>query len=337
MTRRYVVVRTDKTVKSFILRELEQGRLRQGWGYKPEFDLRLLRKKVSQGKELTDEEASAWRNRRLLDTEPDGLKAGDVVVIPNLPDQGQWVLARVSGPYSYSIAKDASPEGEDYGHIVEVAPIRHKDGKIAIVEPDNKHVDARLRATMRNMSRMWSIDTLGPAVERLITAIEEGGDITTAEPETQKIEGLFAALRTAAWDNIRSKYKGAEFEKLVRHLFERIYAGGRVEHWGGPGEKGADLIVFTQDPLGLEYKIAVQVKLHDGTHDDPHALEQIKKARKHHQVDGGVIITTAVETSKSFDERRAALEAELAIDIRVITRDEFVELLIAHLGGDREL
>jgi hypothetical protein len=33
---------------------------------------------------------------------------------------------------------------------------------------------------------------------------------------------------------------------------------------------------------------------------------------------GGVIVTTAVETSKAFDDKRTTLEAELAIDIRVI-------------------
>jgi hypothetical protein len=337
MTRRYVVIRTDKSVKPFIFSELSQGRLRQGWGYKPDLDLRRLRKKLSNGKKLTDEEASAWRNRRLLDTEPDGLKPEDIVVLPNIPDQGRWVLARVSGPYSYAIADDPSLEGPDYGHIVPVTPIRGKDGAIAVVEPDNEHVDARLRATMRNLSRMWSIDALGHAVEDLLAAIEGGADTQTPEPNAQKIESLFEALRNAAWTNIRAKYKGAELEQLVLPLFKRIYRDGRVEHWGGAGEKGADLIVFTQDPLGLEYKIAVQVKHHDGVHDDTHALEQIKEAREAHRVDAGVVVTTALETSKAFDERRAALEVELGIDIRVIPRDELVELLMTYLGGNREL
>jgi hypothetical protein len=337
MTRRYVVVRTDKTVKPFIFGELSEGRLRQGWGYKPELNLQRLQEKITNHEDLTDEEASAWRNRRLLDTEPDGLKPGDVVILPNIPQQGQWVLARVSGPYSYAIATHPSFQGSDYGHIVQVSPIRGKDGAIAVVEPDNEHVDARLRATMRNLSRMWSVDTLGGAIEHLIQAIEGGVDITTPEPDAQKIEGLFEALRDTAWKNIQAKYKGEELERLVLPLFKRIYGDGRVEHWGGAGEKGADLIVFTQDPLGLEYKIAVQVKLHDGVHDDTHALMQIKQAREAHHVDAAVVVTTAVETSKAFEDRRAALEVEIAIDIRVIARDELVELLMTYLARDRKL
>ncbi len=332
MTRRYVVVRTDKTAKPFILRELERGRLRQGWGYKDEYDLRLLRKRVDADEYLDDEEAAAWRNRRLLDTEPDGLKPGDVVVLPNLPEQGTWVLARVAGPYRYATAEEMQLDGHDYRHIVEVALIRDAQGNVAAIANDSFYVDARLRASMRNMSRMWSIDALAPAVESLIAAVEGGHDTATAEPEAKKVEGFFAAMRKAAWENIQSRYKGAEFEQLVHLLFQRVYKDGRVEHWGGAGEKGADLIVFTQDPLGLEFKIAVQIKLHDGVHDDTHALEQIRQAGQSHQVDAGVIVTTAVETSVEFERRREALAAELEIDIRVITRDEFVGLLMTYLG-----
>ncbi|MBK8695334.1 MAG: hypothetical protein IPN17_24445 [Deltaproteobacteria bacterium] len=103
--RRYVVVRTDRNRAAFILREFEQGRLRQGWGWLPTQDLRLLRAKLNAHQKLTGEEAAAWRNRRLLNTEPDGLKPGDVVVVPNLLPQGHWVLARVAGPLRLCVAR----------------------------------------------------------------------------------------------------------------------------------------------------------------------------------------------------------------------------------------
>lgn len=99
--RRYLVVRHDRRRSEFIQRELAQGRLRQGWGWKPEHDLRLMRQKITSGAKLTEEERSVWRNRRLLDTESDGLKLDDIVIIPNIPNQGQWVFVRVTGPYRY--------------------------------------------------------------------------------------------------------------------------------------------------------------------------------------------------------------------------------------------
>lgn len=330
--RRYVVVRTDRGRRDFILRELDAGRLRQGWGSRPEHDLRAIRAHARAGQRLTDEERAAWRNRRLLDAEPDGLRPGDVVVVPNLPEQGRWVIARVAGAYKFEPVAPVAGAPADYGHVVPVAPVRRADGKVAVFDPDNAHVDARLRATMRNLSRMWSIDALGAAVEKLVAAAEGGVDTAAIQPAAEKLDSIFTAMRAAAWREVQARYHGAQFEQLVQRLFERIYDQGRVEHWGGAGEHGADLIVFTQDPLGLEFKIAVQVKLHDGTDDDTHALEQIKGARAHHRVDAGVVVTTATETSARFEERRAALESELGIDIRVITRDGFTEMVMAHLG-----
>jgi hypothetical protein len=326
-------MRTDREKQPFLMRELAEGRLRQGWGYDACQDLRRIRKKVDGGKALNDDEQDAWRNRRLLESEPDGVKPGDILVLPHLPEEGRWVLARVTGPYDFSISTEKSVAGNDYGHLVRVDAIRCPGGGIASLNPNNQNVDARLRATMRNPGRMWSIDALGDSVDRLISAIEKGADTSTPQPDTAKVEGIFASIRETAWRGIVERYRGAEFEKLVLELFRRIYATGKVEHSGGPAEHGADLIVLTQDALGLEYKVAVQVKLYDGLHSDTTALEQIEEARRVHRVDAGVVVTTAKDTSEAFELRRAKLEDDLGIDIRVITRDEFVELVLAHLGN----
>jgi len=333
--RRYVFIRTDKRRSSFILKELEAGRLRQGWGWRPEHDLRALKQRIASGEKLNDELAAVWRNRRLLHTEPDGLKPGDIVVTPNVPEQGRWVIARVTGPYRFERAAPADNVGEDYGHIVDVSPVRRPDGSVGVIEADNEIVDARLRASTRSMSRMWSVDALGAAVDQLVAAVERGADTLAVLPETKKVEGLFAEMQAATWAGIVKRYKAEELEHLVHHLLQQIYAGGRVEHWGGAGEKGADLIVFTRDPLDLEFKIAVQVKMHRGTDDDLHSLEQIKLARQHHKVDAGIVITTADEVSARFEERRAALEAELQIDIRVIMKRELLQLVLRNLTATK--
>jgi hypothetical protein len=333
MARHYLAVRTDREHQKFLMSELEAGRLRQGWGYDGCQDLRKLVKKVEADKTLNEDEEDSWRNRRLLDSEPDGVKPGDILVLPNLPTSGMWVLARVAGPYSFAISTEKSGAGADYGHIVAVKPVRDAEGRIVAIDPHNENVDARLRSTMTCRSRMWSLDGYADAVDRLMTAIEGGVDTRTPEPEAKKVQGFFDSIRDAAWKSISTRFQGAEFEKLVHELFQRIYIGGKVEHTGGRGEHGADLIVFTRDALGLEYKVAVQVKLHEETHDDTTALEQVAEARKVHRVDAGVVVTTAENTSDRFDRRVAKLADELGIDIRVITRDEFVELVLAHLGN----
>lgn len=333
MPRRYLVVRTDKNNKEFVLRELVAGRLRQGWGYDPTQDLRSIAAKLAARADLTEAEAVAWRNRRLLDTQPDGVQPGDVVVIPNLPDQGSWVMCRIAGGYHFEISKQTNAYGGfDYGHIVEVEPVRTASSEIAVVEPDNEVVDARLRASMRNLSRMWSIDALGAQVDEILAAIEHGVDTTKAQPGSDKMERMLDEVRGAASVAVRKRYKAAELEQLVAVLLGKVYPDGRVEHWGGPSEAGADLIVYTADALGLEYKVAVQVKCFDGPIGDTGALEQIARARAIHRVDAGVVVTTATKPTQAFMDRRDVLEAELAIDIKLVVLDELVGLLLRHLG-----
>jgi hypothetical protein len=48
-----------------------------------------------------------------------------------------------------------------------------------------------------------------------------------------------------------------------------------------------------RDPLGLEFRVAVQVKLHENEEDGVRALDQIEQALVAHEVDAGVVLTTA--------------------------------------------
>lgn len=332
MPRRYLVFRTDRTQREFIFREIDQGRLRQGWGWKNEHDLRLIERHVRSGKPLTEEEARVWRNRRMLDTESDGMRSGDVILVPHVPDLNRWIVVRVSGtPYTFAPTVARGREGADYGHIVGVEAVRLPNGKIGVVEPDNAHVDPRLRVSMHRSARISSIDSLGVAIDDLIAAIESGKDTATPEPEAQKADSFLSASREAAIKHLQIKYRGADLEHLARRLFSWIYQGARVERWGGANERGTDLLIFTQDPLGIEYKIAVQIKHHEGIHEDRRTLEQIELAREQHRVDSGIIVTMSEVVNESFEEKRAALEGKLGIELRIITRDEFAELVMRHI------
>lgn len=243
------------------------------------------------------------------------------------------MLARVTGGYRYEPIASGEQSGVDYGHIVSVELIKNRDGQPAIVDPDSEYVHAPLRSSMRNLLRMWSVDRYGSHIDTLLTAIAGGADTRRVQPEAEKLSEFFKEVRAAVWKSLEKRYHGAQFEQLVHQLFERIYPDGRVEHRGGPAEKGADLLVSMQDPLGLEYTIAVQAKLHSGEEQDLDALKQIRTAHGAYHIASGVVVTTAEGTSERFDEYCEKLEAELKIDIRVITRDEFVELVMAHFGA----
>ena len=57
---------------------------------------------VASRQTLNEDQRNTWRgNRRLLETEPAGVKSGDFVLVPHLPRHGTWSIARVSSLYRW--------------------------------------------------------------------------------------------------------------------------------------------------------------------------------------------------------------------------------------------
>lgn len=69
-TKRYWGYRIDASAIDFFRKELEEGRLRQGWGYDEGQDLRKM---------TVDEGAS--RNSRMKNE----VKKGDILLVPRIP------------------------------------------------------------------------------------------------------------------------------------------------------------------------------------------------------------------------------------------------------------
>ena len=324
-------MRTAADDRELILAELRRGRLRQGWGWDPAQDLRLLRAKKQTGEPLADWERAAWRNRRLLEDSWDGLQVGDIVLLPNLPHYGVWSLARITGPYAYDIVEGRN----DFGHLRPVDLITDATGKPAVIHPSHALVPARLRRSMRSRQRMWSLDEFAAELEALITAARAGERTDAPQPADELFQKLAGDMRARAYELIDHKFGGAELEDLVvrvlRARYRALHGDVTVEHYGGAGEHGIDVLAKIPDPLGVVLRVGIQVKKHDGVETSLASLEQIKEAHGHWGIHAGVVITTAVETTDEYEARREALEGELGISIRVITRDEFMDIVLAHI------
>lgn len=334
--KQYAVFRTDRDAAESIWLELQAGRLRQGWGWLDEQDLRLLRKKRLAGQELTRNEASAWRNRRMLGENWNALKVGDIVLVPNLPHPRRWIMARVSGAYAFDKGL-AKGDGREYRHVLPVEPFRTKAGEIAVIHPNHPLVDARLRGTMRSMSRIWSIDRMAASVEALISAVEAGTDLSTGQTKEERREGFFDEARAdvdeATWKLLQKRFRGAEFENLLVPLLENVYGEGSVDETGGPSEHGIDLRVRASGPMGLMFTVGVQVKLYDGILADLQPIDQLRRAHEHHKIHAGVVLTTAREVSEEFEAKARELSDELGMDVQIWKREDFVRLLMRFLAG----
>lgn len=318
-------MRTDPAQKEYISRELRAGRMRQGWGYRDDLDLTELSSLVSSGETLSPEQRAAWRNRRLLPAEIDGVHQGDIVLLPNLPKQGRWFVAVVEDDdYRYEIPREFG----DYGHIRNVR-LLNPDSP---VNPYDEAVSARLRSTMRVRRRLWNIDRHSIDVQTLIEALEQGLSVDNAQSGEERLEGAKASLKAHLWEQIEWRFRGEEFEGPCGRLLEQLYP--EVEYTAGPGEHGADFVCGFSDGLGVAHCVAVQVKMWTDELGDnlSSPLEQVKRAHLHYPgVTSAVIITTLENVGDRTMRAKESVSEDLGIPIEVVLRDDLLDLLLRHL------
>lgn len=327
MTVRYWSMRTDKKQPSFFYSELREGRLRQGWGYSEGVDLRKLKEFKDSGAKLTDKQRDAWRgNKRLLPTEQDSIATGDIVLLPNLPHQGVWSLARVADDiYRFEIAE----EFEDYGHIRHVKLLNPN----VPINPYSSAVHSDLRKTMRTRMRLWNVDQHSESVDVLIDAIERNEEVGKPESGAERLASIRRELKRQLGEHLDRGFQGGEFEEVCETLLMQLYEN--VERTAGPLERGADFICDSTDGLKISHRVAVQVKKWSGKSDLSHPLAQIKEAYSNYEgVTSAAIITTLESITESAESAVRDISEELHIPINVLLKEDVLDLLMRSLDED---
>ncbi len=158
--RGYWVMRTSPGRRPFIWAEAQRGRLRQGWGWDDSQNLDVIAEVVRRGGELDEEQQIAWRSRRMRAAEPDGMRLGDLVVTPNLPEWGLLSVFRVVGSYAWDPV-DLGIE-DRFGHVLPVELLAER------VDRRAPAVSEALRAMLRPQTRLYTIRNYGGDVEEVV-------------------------------------------------------------------------------------------------------------------------------------------------------------------------
>jgi len=343
--RRYWAMRTDeKHNRELLWRELQAGRLRQGWGYHPSQDLRTVVAAAEAGQPLTPEQEATRRHWKMLTTREGGIKPGDWILVPNLPEPGKFVIVEVTGDYYYdpitlSEKEDVNGLHQDYGHVL---PVK-------LLTPNGVHkyaedVDASLRRTFRSLSRLWNLDKYADAIEKIVEAYMAGKPL--GEPVDAKdrmkdavekaIETIREPLEEELLNNFNKRFSAAEWEEVIAKALENLYPGSVVKPTGGPNEQGADIVLEIPnwfDPQGGPWKVLVQVKNYEGEM-GPEAIEQLEQAFHAYSKEGSrepvlllAVFTTAEKASKEAQGAATALEQKLGVPVRIVLRKDLKGLL----------
>jgi hypothetical protein len=181
--RRCWAIRTDKNNESLLFDELRNGRLRQGWGHDPNQDLRLIQGEIAAGgnwwERLSTTQKEIFPHFCMISSAEDSVQLGDLILVPNLPEQGYFVLGEVTGTYYFdplmlSNEQDINELGKDYGHVLPVRLLTERG--------INKYaggVEASIRSTLRTPMRMWNLSaSFLPRKVPVVTAPQPQGKVS---------------------------------------------------------------------------------------------------------------------------------------------------------------
>ena len=315
--------RIDVKNQDFFFKELEQGRLRQGWGY-------------AENQKLPDtKDSDARKNLSMYNN----VKKGDILLIPRLPDWGSVAIAEAAEDwdnkekgYKFEIAK-LDDGNEDYGHIF---PARY----IGCFNRHGKDVSGNIQSTLKARNRFWNISRLSEDVEKIIQNLENNKisvsvnesieNIISEEMETYlKLLNEFSETIYKKYDD---KFKAADWEKVLKNILEKIYPSEYiVENIGGIKEEkhGTDISI-TIPGIFENYVIAIQIKNYkDVVNNIDTIIEQINKSEEYEWSNNRKLIDKIlIITSAKKKDNLNLVEKCQEKNIKVIFSEELKKLIL---------
>lgn len=304
--------RIDTNYIDFFRKELEEGRLRQGWGYDDSQNLKHF---------TANDDDGARRNFAIMNR----VKKDDILIIPRLPQWDYVTIAIATDDfdkgYQFSI-----PVHGDHGHIFPAKAIKY-------FSRTNEHVDADIRTTLRNPSRFWNIDYLENSINKLIKCAEK---IDTSALVEDKMDGFVSEIlnkpeiKEELFKKFNDKFEAAEWENVLVEGLKYVFPYYSVERTGGTSElqHGTDILVKIPSlSPELQYAIAIQVKDYDNVvHTDP--LKQLSKANYWDNDNSLKLIDKILIVTKAPNDRNSGLkDAADEMGITVFMAEEVKELI----------
>lgn len=314
MARHYWGYRIDRNSIEFFREELENERLRQGWGYTTEQNLRSLT--IDEG---------ARRNLSIFNK----VKKGDILLIPRLPNWNEVAMVEALEDFDVAYKFEIAEEFGDYGHIFPARLVKSFDR-------NNEKVSGKIRATIKNISRFWNIDHCSDDIELLL--LSSNAELKSKESYEESFSNAVTSSFQLAFNS--KKFEEDLYEKSTRRFSNEeweyaLVAGLRVyfpdpcvvERTGGTAEvnHGTDILITLPGLLGYQYLIAIQVKDYAGiVGDDP--ITQIMKSDGYWNQENRRVIEKVLILTKATKEENIGLINNKA-GVRVIFASELKELL----------
>lgn len=312
--RNYWCYRVDTTKTDYFTKELQEGRLRQGWGFNNKQDLRNF---------LMDE--GAGRNRPMFNN----VKKGDILLIPQLPNWGEIAIVEATEDWNVGYRFESDLE---YGHFGHIFPARF----CRKFSRNNENVTGNLRSTLKNPSRFWNINHYAQDVERLL--VTEETELSRRQDYNSRFENAIGLVFRQVFDDkvfadklfdkLTEQFTREEWEYALVYGLRTKFPFFQVDRVGGPEEKnhGTDILIKIPSILSnYEYAIAIQVKDYVGFV-GTEVIDQINKADSYWDSRNLKLIEKIVIITKADKEQNKQL-SDNESNVKFIFANELKQLL----------
>lgn len=304
----YWCFRVDTSKIKFFSNELNEGRLRQGWGWDEKQDLRNF--EMDEG---------AGRNRPMFNK----VKKGDVLLIPQLPNWGEVALVEASEDWNNGYRFEIDRNLGDYGHIFPAKYLKK-------FNRNNENVTGNLRSTLKNPSRFWNINHYADDVEKLLNS--QVTELSKKQDYNDRLESSIGIVFNDVFDEtlfadklyekLTEQFTREEWEFALVYGLQQMFPTYQIDRVGGPNEQyhGTDILIKIPSILSnYDYAIAIQVKDYDGFVGSE-VITQINKADSHWNSENLKLIEKIVIITKAKKDE----------NIRLFENEKNVKFIFAH-------
>lgn len=310
--------RIDIKNQDFFFKELQQGRLRQGWGY-------------AENQKLPETKDSGARKNLSM---YHNVKKGDILLIPRLPDWGSVAIAEAAEDWNNEekgYRFEIDDEKKDFGHIFLA-------NYIGCFNRHGKDVSGNIQSTLKARNRFWNISRLSEDVEKIMKNLEGNKESTSVIENiknivSEQVKSHFnlKGFSEKVIDEYNRKFTASQWEEVIKNILEKIYPGYEIERIGGSKEEkhGTDVLVNVRG-ISENYNIAIQVKNYKGEISDENIniiIDQVKKAEEYGWEDGKLIDKILVITPAKEEENPKLIEKCKEKNIKVIFSEELKKLI----------
>ena len=296
----------------FFCKELNEGRLRQGWGHELGQNLRKLT--VDNG---------AGYNLKMYNE----VKKGDILLIPRIPSWEEISIAEATEDWSTGYRYDIPEEQGDFGHIF---PARF----IMSFNRYNPNVQEDIRLSFHCLRRFWSMNACAEDIEKIINNAELtniDSYITNYDDTPNLFDYATSELSQDAFLLWLLNWANIEFKKYDEEL--NLTAQRFVKMLLGPDYDSSVASVRTYKQLNdidvfaiinKEYALIIEDKVNTGTHDDQ--LKRYKEWISKHEEFNNLKLECVY--LKSGNESLSYLkQIEIEEQYRLILRKDLLEIL----------